>query len=289
MKIAYLNKKFIPLKEAKVSILDRGFLYADGVFETMRAYNGIVFHLRGHIERLSDSLKAIHINAKIDPKKTKQIINKLLKKNKLKDAYVKIVVTRGETSGFSILRHNQKPTIAIYVQSHKKIPAKSYEKGFKLFVSRSKMSIESPIAKRKTLNYLHNILCRYEAEKKGFNEVVFINTRGFLTEAASSNIFLVKNKKLLTPSLSSGILPGITRQEVIYLAKKNLKKRVNEYLLKISDLYSADEVFLTNSTIGIMPVVKIGHRFVKGRRPGAITKRLMKLYNDSVRECSQKT
>ncbi|MFH1380935.1 MAG: aminotransferase class IV [Candidatus Omnitrophota bacterium] len=289
MKTAYLNNKFIPLKEANVSILDRGFLYADGAFETMRASRGIVFQFEAHIKRLKDSLKALHINADIDSKKAGKIIAKLLKKNKLKEAYIKIIVTRGEASGVSILRHNKKPTIAVYALLHKKIPAKIYEKGFKLFISRSKMNAESPIAKRKTLNYLHNILCRYEAEKKGFDEAIFTNTKGFLTEATASNIFLVKNKKLFTPAVSSGILPGITRQEVMRLAKKYLGRKVNERLLKINDLYGADEVFLTNSTMGVMPVVKIGRRFLKTGKPGAITQCLIRHYNNSVREYSKKT
>lgn len=274
MRIAYLNNKFLPLDKAKVPILDRGFLYGDGVFETMRSYEGIVFRLEKHIARLFGSLKALGIRPKIAKYKIEKIVYKLLKKNKLKDVYVKIIVTRGANF----------PTFLVYALPYVPPPENIYKKGARLYVSETRLNEKSEIAGHKTLNYLHNILCRYKAEQKACYDAVLINTDDFIAETTSSNIFLVKRKKIYTPSVKSGILPGITRSEVMRLANKNLKNRVNENFMKIDALYEADEVFLTNSLVEIMPVTKIGKHIVGAGGPGPITKNLMSLYRDAVRE-----
>ena len=269
MKIAYFKKKFIPLNKAKIPITNRGFMYGDGVFETMRAYNGVVFCLEKHIERLFKSLKALHIRLPIAKTKIRKIIYQLLHKNRLKNAYIKIIVTR-------------ESTIAIYVLPHKGIPEKTYKTGIKAIISDSRLNEKSGLAGHKTLNYLHNMLCRHEAEKKGTREAILLNTKGFVSEAASSNIFIVKGRKLMTPPLECGCLPGITRHEVIRLAKKLLN--VSESRIRTHTLESADEVFLTNSLAEIMPIVKIGKRSIGKGRPGPLTMKLREHLKGAVRD-----
>jgi len=271
MKIAYLGKKFVPLNKAKIPITDRGFLYGDGVFETMRAYDGAVFRLEKHTERLFNSLKALHIRPPIAKTKIEKIVYQLLRKNRLKNAYTKVIVTR-------------ESKIAIYVLPVKSIPEKTYKKGIKVIVSTHRLNEKSGLAGHKTLNYLQNMLCRGEAEKKDAREAILLNTNGFVSEAASSNIFIVKEKKIFTPHLFCGILPGITREEVISLAKRFLKKKVNETYIRPRALYGADEIFLTNSLVEVLPVVKVGKYIVGEGTPGPVTKELEKCYKNATRK-----
>jgi branched-chain amino acid aminotransferase len=274
MKIAYLNNRFLALDKARVPILDRGFQYGDGVFETMRSYNGIVFRLEKHTARLLGSLKALGIRPKVSMAKIQKIVHELLKKNRLKDAYVKIIVTRG----------GRGPTLAVYALPYAPLPKDVYEKGIRLCVSRAGFREKSEVTQNKTLNYLRSFLCREEAKKRGFDDAVFVNTGGFVSEASSSNIFLVEGKKIYTPSRESGILPGITREEIISLAAKRLKSKVNENFIKISALYTAGEVFLTNSLAEIVPVVKVEKTPVGNGKPGPVTKKLMELFKISVKK-----
>ena len=295
MQIAYLNEKFVPLHKAKVSILDRGFLYGDGVFETMRAYDGSVFLLEKHVERLFRSLKALRIEPGISKPEIRKIIYKLLAKNKLKSAYIKLIVTRGETqfpprAGQPGAGIGRRATVVVYALpykpppevSHKPMPETARKRGVKVLVSETRFNEKSNIAGYKTLNYLFNILCRNKAIIKGYNDAILINTDGFISEATSSNIFLVKGKKIYTPSLKSGILPGVTRLEVIRLAAKRLKSKVTEGLIKPNALYKADEVFFTNSLTGIMPVVRVGRTRVGDGKEGPLTRELTRCFNDAV-------
>lgn len=283
MSIVYLINKFIPLDKAKISILDRGFLYGDGVFETMRAYEGVVFRLEKHIERLFKSLKALRIRLGTDKSKMQKIVYKLLDKNKLKDAYIKIIVTRGKSTGLLIPSETQPAaTLAVYALPYKGHPGGVYKRGIKVFLAKPACNEKSRIAGKKTLNYLDNILCRYEAKKRRFDDAILINTRGFVSEATSSNIFLVKGRKLFTPCLESGCLPGITRNEVIRLVKRLLGHRINRGFIKVAALYGADEIFLTNSLAEIIPVVRVDNHVIGRGMPGPVTEKLRELFRNSV-------
>ena len=286
MPTAYVNNKFVPLDKAKVSILDRGFLYGDGVFETMRAQDGVVFGLEEHVARLFKSLKIFRINLKTAPSKIKKIVYKLLDKNKLsisyrKDAYIKIIVTRGTSQGLLIPSGSARPTIAIYALPQKQIPRSVYEKGMRLCISKSVYNEKSPTSGHKTLNYLQNIMHRYDAKRKNLDEAILLNVNGFVSEAASSNIFLIKEKKVITPCLKSGCLPGIIRARVIRISKRFLKKKVKEIFIKKQALFSADEIFLTNSSLGVVPVVKIDGRPIGNGKPGPVTKKLKELLKNA--------
>lgn len=287
MGIVYLNTRFSPSDKAKISILDRGLLYGDGVFETMRAYKGVVFRLEKHVERLFKSLEILGIRLEIDKAKIEKIVYKLLDKNGLsasrgKDAYVKIIVTRGASGGLLIPVGTCRATFLVYGLPHKGHPENIYKRGIKTFIAGAKCNEKSKVAGKKTLNYLDNVLCRYEAKKRGFDDGIFINTEGFVSEATSSNIFLVKRKNLFTPCLESGCLPGITREEVIRLARKFLRRKVNQGFIKIGALYSADEIFLTNSLAEIVPVVRVNKHVIGRGKPGPVTGNLRGLFRDSV-------
>lgn len=268
MKAAYINGKFVPLDKARVSVLDRGFQYGEGVFETMRAYRGFVFLPGRHLARLKKSLKALGIRKKIPEKKLRKIIPALLKRNNRKDAYVKIIAT--------------KKTLLIYSLPYKSLPETEYARGYGVRVSRSAINGRNSISGKKTLNYLENVTARARAGEKGFDEAVLTDAEGNVAEATGANIFIFKNGKLVTPRLESGILPGITRGEVLRLAKKILKNRVVEKAVRKSDLYSAEEVFITNSLIEIMPVVRVDRKKIGSGKPGPLTGRLRGLLKESI-------
>jgi branched-chain amino acid aminotransferase len=279
MKTVYLNKRFIPLNKAKISVLDRGFLYGDGVFETMRSRAGVVERLDEHIRRLFSSLEAMDIRINMSRSGLKSLTYKTLRKNKINEAYIKVVVARGIGKGLLEPSGRAVPTVLIYVEKLKKAPPEIYEKGIKICVSSVRNNEQSFKSGKKTLNYLDNIASRLEARRKGFADAVLLNVKGFVSEATSSNIFIVKRGKLFTPCKKCGILPGITRGEVVRAAGKNLKLKVKEVFMKTSRLYTADEVFLTNSLAGIIPVVVIGKRRIGSGVPGPITKKLMREVN----------
>ena len=282
MRVAYLNKKFIPLKKAKISMLDRGFLYGDGVFETMRSYSGAVFLLEEHLERLSRSLKRLGIKANMKKPRIKKVVYDLLKKNNLKNAYIKIIVTRGKSSGLLVPRRPVKPTIAIYVLPYTGLNNKLHEYGVKLGICKTRLNEQSAIVGNKTLNYLDNILCRYDAENKNFDDNIIVNTRGFVSETTSSNIFAVRKNILYTPSLKSGCLPGITRKEILRISRSLLKVKVKETLIKQNSLFKSDEIFISNSLIEILPAKSVGNKIIGEGSPGPVTKELIKLYRASV-------
>ena len=274
---AYLNRKFIPLKKARISVLDRGFLYGDGVFETMRGSRGRIEDIDKHVERLYVSLKALEIRVSLPKQKLKSIIYKLLKKNNLKNAYIKVLVTRGKSNGLLAPSGKSRPTVLAYALKYKPVPQEVYEKGIKVCVIQNGIFGKLKITGKKTINYLNNILCLAEARAGGYQDCILENSEGFVSEASSSNIFLVKNGRLFTPALNSGCLPGITRGKVLKFGRKFLKKPPKETLIAIKNLYAADEVFLTNSLAGIVPVCKIDGTPIGNGKPGGMTRALSKL------------
>ncbi|MFH1593500.1 MAG: aminotransferase class IV [Candidatus Omnitrophota bacterium] len=283
MQIAFLNNRFISLNKARVPILDRGFLYGDGVFETMRAYKGVVFRLEKHMNRLFRSLKLFELVPKMSKKKMQYMIYELLKKSRLKSAYIKVMVTRGISKGLLAPKRITAPTVAAYALTYRAPKKSIYGEGYKVLISRSSINEDSAVAGHKTLNYLQNILCRNEAEKRGFDDALLVNMKGYISESTSSNLFLIKRKKIYTPTLECGILPGITREEVIRIARFS-GYSVCESPIREKALYDADEIFLTNSLTEIVPVVKVNDRVIADGKPGTDTKALMDLFKESVNE-----
>lgn len=278
MSIAFLNGKFVSLKDAKVSILDRGFQYGDGVFETMRSYDGKVFKLQRHLDRILVSLKILNIKIPYAKSKLSSFIYNTLRFNRLKNAYLKLIITRGIASEGMDIPKNTKPTVLIYALPLRKMPDKIYKKGIKINLACISKNQESFTARIKGLNYLDNILARAEAKRGGFDDAIFINTRGYVSEATTSNVFMIKKGTVITPPPTAGILSGITRKSVIEIIKRYFKKRIYEKDLRLANLLSADEVFLTNSILEIVPVVKLGKTVIGRGVPGAFTKFIHMLY-----------
>ena len=277
----WINGRFFGAGSAKVSVFDRGFLYGDGLFETMRAYNGRILKLGGHLSRLFGSAKIMMMNIPYSKKNLERAVYKTLKSNRLKEAYIRLTVTRGE--GAFTLKGGRisKPNIVIAVKEFTPYPERSYSCGISAGISDITKDEHSPLSKIKTLNFLDCILARMRARSDGFDEAILENSKGCVAEAATSNIFLVKEGRLATPSLDSGILPGITRAAVIRIAGR-LGIDVAERAVYRNELTGADEVFLTNTLAEIMPVVKIDHMPIGGGRPGRITKLLHKAYQQTV-------
>ncbi|MFH1239530.1 MAG: aminotransferase class IV [bacterium] len=281
--LVYLNGTFVPGHRAKISLFDRGLLYGEGLFETMRSYSGQVFRLDEHLRRLRGSCKLLNIKLSLNDSALKKAVYKTLKKNNLADAYIRITVTKGEAEpGFSQAVYGE-PNLFIIAHLFKPYPPRLYETGLKAIISKIKQNEGSPLVNIKSLNFLNNILAKNEAYEKGAGEAILTNTKGYITEAATSNIFLVLGHSLITPSIDSGILPGITRQAVLEIASK-LKLKTKTKKILPAELFKADEIFLTNSLAEIVPVVKINKKIIGNGRAGQITQLIHKQYRQLVRK-----
>lgn len=266
--ILFLNGKFLSPNEAKISILEPGFLYGWGLFETMRSYNNHIVYFDAHLKRIKKSCALIGIEFPYSLDRLKEVIQKTIKINGFSDAYVRLTLWKSE-KGADIL---------VMVKKYQPHPLKKYKNGFRACISRFKQNENSFLAQLKTTNYLFYQLAYLEAKKKGLDEGVILNNRGYIAEGSRTNIFLVKSKVLFTPRLECGCLNGITRKVVFDLAKK-YDIKVYEGNFTLSDLYGADEAFFTNSLIGIMPLTSIErHKLSKGTSQYKLTRFFMEKY-----------
>jgi len=269
--IVYLNGDFRKLEDAFISCLDHSFLYGDGVFETLRAYNGKIFKLQEHIERLKNGLFILEI--KIPPLDFEKIFWTLLKKNGLRDAIIRITISRGEGKRGIDPNLCKEPNIVAISEEFK---------GFrKKYIAATILNIRKPypFPPIKSCNYLPNILAKIEAEKKGVDDGIFLTIDGYIASGITSNIFIVKNNELITPPLSLGILPGITRKTIIEIAKGE-GIPIFERKFKEDILFGAEEVFLTSTGYEIMPIVKIdSHRY---KAYGGLANKLLCLFRKRV-------
>lgn len=271
---AYLNGKFVEEGEARVSVFDHGLLYGDGVFEGIRAYNGYVFKLEEHLERLYDSAKAILLEIPLSKDETREAILETLRANNLKEAYIRPIVTRGVGDLGLDPRKCPQPTVIIIVKEWKSLYGEELtERGLRAIVATTRnRPPESLPPVIKSLNYLTNILARIEANVRGADEAIMLDIRGNVSEGSADNIFIIKRGKLYTPPVMNN-LPGITRATVIELAKKE-GYQVLEENFGIADLYMADEEFLTGTAAEVAPIVEIDGRRIGDGKPGPITKEL---------------
>lgn len=275
--IVYLNGELLPLSEAKVSVLDRGFLYGDGLFETIRVYRGKPFLFEAHLARLFQGAKRIKLKLGLSRRELRQAIEHLLKANQLLEAVLRLTVTRGlgEVGRLSFSLDAQ-PTVTIVARPFKPYPEKFYRQGVKVIVLPDQ---RSRLCSLKSLNFLPNLLARQEAEKKKAFEALFVDEKGYLAEGTVSNIFAVFGGKLLTPPVELGLLPGVTRALVLKLARENgIICREEKFTL--SAFEKAEEVFLTNTTIEIMPVTRINQ--LKLGPVGDVTRFLHEKYQNAV-------
>ena len=276
----YINGKFYSEKNAKISVFDHGLLYGDGVFEGIRAYHGRVFKLKEHIDRLFYSAKAILLDIPMSHQELIDATIETCRKNNITDGYIRLVVTRGAgTLGLNPNRCSN-PEVIIIADTIQLYPTSLYKKGMEIVTvatTRNHHNAVNPAIK--SLNYLNNILAKIEANTAGYEEAIMLNSEGFVAECTGDNLFIIKSEHMYTPALSSGALHGITRQTSIDLVGE-LGIATSEPNLTRYDLYNADECFLTGTGAEIVPVVKIDERKIGNGKPGLITKKLVKAYQE---------
>jgi branched-chain amino acid aminotransferase len=277
--VVYLNGDLIPIDKANISILDYGFLYGYEVFETMRAYNGIVFRLDRHLNRLANSAQMLQIP--VDSAMLESAVVNTVQANDLKEARIRLAVSIGRGSSAPDLHSCISPTVLVVAAAYTPYGQETYKKGYRAIVSSIRRNSQSPVSGMKTANYLENLLARREAQSQGMDEAIFLNEKNQLSEAATSNIFLVSKNILKTPGKESGILPGITRDIVLKLAA-NSGFGALETDINIEELLASDEIFLTNTVMEIMPVVAVNGKMIGSGEPGNITRKLMAAYRDLV-------
>jgi branched-chain amino acid aminotransferase len=276
----YLNGEFIPEEEGRISCLDRGFLYGDGLFETLPAYGGKPFLLDRHYRRLSASCNFLKLSCP-EADELEGIIRKLLEMNGLNYAYLRITLTRGKYLGKLGLPEGGEATLVVVAREYAGYPPEFYTQGIDLALSSLCRNAASPLSRLKTLNYLESMLAREEAASKGATEVLLQDSNSHIAEAATANVFWVRGKRLFTPSGNCAVLPGIVRGWVLDKCKESkFPAEVGEYPL--STLEEAEEIFLTNSLMGIMPVRSWEGRAVGGQCPGEITSWLMDEYQREI-------
>lgn len=277
MKI-YVDGKYCDEKSARISVFDHGLLYGDGIFEGIRAYNGRVFKLKEHIDRLFCSAKAILLNMPLSHAEVMKAVIETCRQNKIQDGYIRLVVTRGVgTLGLNPNRCTD-PSVIIIADKIQLYPRELYEKGMEIVTVATTRNLHSALNPAiKSLNYLNNVLAKIEANNAGCEEAVMLNAEGFVAECTGDNIFIVKAGALLTPPLSAGALYGITRGVVMELAQSD-GVPVAEPNLTRYDLFNADECFLTGTGAELIPIVKIDGRVIGMGKPGALTRRLVDKY-----------
>ena len=256
----YLNDKVVPAAEAKVSVYDHGFLYGDGIYETLRVYDGVVFMLDEHIRRLFRSASLIGLDIGRDDPGIRIAVYETLRANGLKNAYVRLTVSRGKGPIGLDPGLCESPTFVIMANELKPYPRSFYEEGLKVIIASVRRNLREALNPQiKSLNFLNNILAKIEAIQADVYEAVMLNAGGFLTEGTISNIFFVRDDVLCTPAVECGILDGITRSLVLDIAARN-GVTVREGKFTVDDIRSASEVFLTNTTMEVMPVRRVDDR-----------------------------
>jgi len=272
--LVYMDGEFVPAGLASVSVFDHGFLYGDGVFEGIRAYDGKVFKLKEHVDRLFDCAKVIDLKIPVSKEEFQEIILKTLRKNNLKDAYIRPIVTRGKGDLGLDPQKCPKPSIIVITREWGKLYGDLYEKGLKaVTVTVRRNPIDSLPPNVKSLNYLNNIFAKIEANAKGGDEAIFLDHNGYISEGSGDNIFIIKNGAVATPPTLNN-LKGITRAVAIELIN-DLGLPFRETNLGLFDIYSADEIFVTGTAAEIAPIIEIDGRPVDDGKPGKITKKLM--------------
>lgn len=279
----YINGVFHDKEHAKVSVFDHGLLYGDGVFEGIRAYDGLIFKLEEHIDRLYESAHTILLKIPMTRKQMIDAVVQTVKHNKLKDAYIRLVVTRGEGDLGLDPRKCTKHTVIIIADKIKLYADHFYKRGMELITVPTQRNFTEALNPQiKSLNYLNNIMAKIEAVSAGYEEAIMLNKDGFVAECTGDNIFIIKDNILYTPPGYMGVLKGITRQAVIEIALKK-KMVVKEAPLTRHDLFNADECFLTGTAAEIIPILKIDGRIIGPGEQGEWTKKLRKAFKQIVK------
>ena len=286
----YIDGKFYPKSEAKVSVYDHGLLYGDGVFEGIRAYDGVVFKLMEHIDRLYTSAHTIMLEIPVSREEMQSIVLNTLKRNKLKEAYIRLIVTRGIGDLGLDPRKCPKPSTIVITEPTIVLYSKEMkEKGITTMITWVKRDpVDATSHEVKSLNYLNNVLAKIESNFAGIDEAIYLDQAGLVCEGTAENVFIVKEAKVITPPTSTGALRGITRTAVITLVEK-LGYPAMERNITPNELFTADEVFLTGTAAGITPVREVNKRVIGNGKPGPITKRLIQEFDKMLRSPKEGT
>jgi branched-chain amino acid aminotransferase len=280
----YISGKLYDKADAKISVYDHGLLYGDGVFEGIRSYSGRVFRLAKHVERLFESARSIHLEIPLSRDEMAQAIVETVAANRLSDAYIRAVVTRGAGSLGLDPRRTTDPQVIIIADAISLYPAELYEHGLKIITAGTQRTHPGALNPRiKSLNYLNNILAKIEGTNAGCLEALMLNHKGEVAECTGDNIFIVRRGQLLTPGIDAGILEGITRDAVIELARA-AGLTVVERSMDRHDIYTADECFLTGTAAEVIPVVECDGRSIGSGKPGPVTLDLLRRFHTLVRE-----
>ena len=286
----YIDGKFYPKSEAKISVYDHGLLYGDGVFEGIRAYNGVVFKLKEHIDRLYKSAHPIFLKIPLTKAELTEAVLETLRKNKLTNAYIRLVVTRGVGDLGLDPRKCPKATIIIITEPLLQLHSvEKVENGINTIITWVKRNpVDSATHEMKSLNYLNSILGKIEANNTDADEAICLDKTGYVVEGVGENIFIVRCGKLITPPVSSGALDGITRALIIRLTKK-LEIDVIERNITPNELFTADEVFFTGTAAEVAPIREVNKRTIGMGKPGPVTKRVMQLFEKATKDSNEGT
>lgn len=281
MKI-YMNDGLVDREDAKVSVFDHGLLYGDGIFEGIRLYDGCVFKLDAHLERLEYSAKAIMLSLPWTREELAAAVCETCRANGLKDGYIRLVVTRGVGSlGLSIKNCDQ-PQLIIIADSIQLYPEEFYQNGLKIITVPTRRCNPAALPPAvKSLNYLNNILAKIEAQHLGYHEAIMLNDQGYVAECTGDNVFVIHKGKLITPAASAGALKGITRDTALEIADK-LGIAWQEANLTRYDIWVADELFLTGTAAEIIPIVEVDARPIGTGKPGPITAQFLDAFRQVV-------
>ncbi|MFP4654227.1 MAG: branched-chain-amino-acid transaminase [Methanohalobium sp.] len=280
--LIYSNGEFVPKSQATTSIYDHGFLYGDGVFEGIRAYNGRVFKLDEHIDRLYDSAKAIVLDIPLTKDEMKEAILQTLRKNNLMDAYIRPIVSRGVGDLGLDPRKCPKPNVFIITQQWDALYGDLYEVGLTAVTVTTRRNAPDALSPNiKSMNYLNNILAKVEANNKGGDEAIFLDNNGYLSEGSGDNIFIINSGNVYTPPTINN-LKGITRAVAIEILK-DIGYEVHEQHMGLFDLYTADEVFVTGTAAEAAPIIQIDGRSIGNGKPGPITNEVIEAFKEVTR------
>jgi branched-chain amino acid aminotransferase len=284
MSLVYFNGSLVPPEEAKISIWDHGLLYGDGVFEGIRAYHGKVFRLDEHLKRLYESAAALMLSIPLSFEQMKKAVVETVRANELRDAYIRLVVTRGVGDLGLDPRKCPNPTVFIIADQISLYPDEFYDKGLKVITCATRRNSPDALDPGiKSLNYLNNILAKIETIRAGVPEGIMLSSDGYVAECTGDNIFLVRGDEIMTPPVAVGNLRGITRQAVIEIIESEGLK-LTEQAFRLLSVYAADEIFLTGTAAEIVPVVEVDGRPIGDGKPGPLTARLLEAFHTLTRQ-----
>jgi branched-chain amino acid aminotransferase len=273
-RLVYINGRYVPKSQATVSVFDHGFLYGDGIFEGIRSYNGNVFRLKEHLTRLYESAKSILLEIPLTMEEMEQAVLETVRKNQLRDSYIRLVVSRGPGDLGLDPRNCTSPNVIIIADTITLFPQEFYDNGLKVVTVATRRNIPDALnPKIKSLNYLNNILVKIEAARAGVLEALMLNQDGYVCEGSGDNVFIVKRGKVLTPPTYLGALEGVTRNAILELCAEN-GIVAEEVPFTRHDVFVADECFLTGTAAEVIPVVEVDGRTIGNGKPGKITRLL---------------